>query len=253
MGWLFAVALGLQERRLRAVTRPWDRSPSATPWPSGWPPSRSALLGLVIPQRLLLALGGAALLGFAAYKVATRFRHPRWVGMRVGPRELVLWSFLMASAHGAGLMLVPVLVGAAGRGRVERAGPRRARSGTSGTSRPPPATPCSRRWPRSGCTRRRCSPWRRGRRGRLPEGRGRGAAPRLGQPRSRLGRRAGGHRWHRPRARALASRQRLIKAFTADGLLASRLRPLARGANAPRRHGGAGRPVGDERIGRCTT
>jgi hypothetical protein len=68
-------------------------------------------LGFVIPQRLLLALGGAALLGFAAYKVATRFRHPRWVGMRVSPRELVLWSFLMASAHGAGLMLVPVLVG----------------------------------------------------------------------------------------------------------------------------------------------
>jgi hypothetical protein len=64
----------------------------------------------VIPQRLLLMLGGGVLLGFAAYKVVTRFRHPRWVGMRVGPRELVLWSFLMASAHGAGLMLVPVLV-----------------------------------------------------------------------------------------------------------------------------------------------
>jgi hypothetical protein len=67
-------------------------------------------LGLVIPQRLLLALGGVALLAFAAYKVITRFRHPRWVGMRVGPRELVMWSFLMASAHGAGMMLVPVLV-----------------------------------------------------------------------------------------------------------------------------------------------
>ena len=73
-------------------------------------------LGLVVPQRALLALGGAALLAFAAYKVATRFRHPRWVGMRVGPRELVLWSFLMASAHGAGLMLVPVLVQLRGEG-----------------------------------------------------------------------------------------------------------------------------------------
>ena len=61
-------------------------------------------------------LGGAALLGFAAYKAATRFRHPRWVGMRVGPRELVFWSFLMASAHGAGLMLVPVLVQLRGEG-----------------------------------------------------------------------------------------------------------------------------------------
>src|SRR5918994_1571674 len=91
MGWLFALALGLAAVAVGA-------------------------LGLVIPQRALLALGGAALLGFAAYKAATRFRHPRWVGMRVGPRELVFWSFLMASAHGAGLMLVPVLVGLRGEG-----------------------------------------------------------------------------------------------------------------------------------------
>ncbi len=74
------------------------------------------MLGLVLPQRLLLALGGVALLGFAGYKIATRFRHPRWVGMRVRPRQLVLWSFLMASAHGAGLMLVPVLVELRGEG-----------------------------------------------------------------------------------------------------------------------------------------
>ena len=74
------------------------------------------LLGLIVPQALLLALGGVVLLGFAAYKVATRFRHPRWVGMRVGPRDLVLWSFLMATAHGAGLMLTPVLVGLRGEG-----------------------------------------------------------------------------------------------------------------------------------------
>ena len=42
-------------------------------------------------MKTALVLGGAALLGFAGYKVATRFRHPRWVGMRVGPRELVAW------------------------------------------------------------------------------------------------------------------------------------------------------------------
>jgi hypothetical protein len=34
--------------------------------------------------------------------------------MRVRPRELVLWSFLMATAHGAGLMIVPVLAGMRG-------------------------------------------------------------------------------------------------------------------------------------------
>ena len=50
------------------------------------------------------------LLGFGAYRLWRRGRHPRWVGMRVGASDLVLWSFLMASAHGAGLMLVPVLL-----------------------------------------------------------------------------------------------------------------------------------------------
>jgi hypothetical protein len=46
---------------------------------------------------------------FGLYKLARR-RHPRWVGMRVGFRDLTAWSFLMASAHGAGLMLIPVLL-----------------------------------------------------------------------------------------------------------------------------------------------
>src|SRR5918994_4625440 len=114
MGWLFAVSLGLQEQRLRAVTMALGPIALGHALAIGMAAVAVGTLGLVIPQRLLLTLGGAALLGFAAYKVASRFRHPRWVGMRVGPRELVLWSFLMASAHGAGLMLVPVLVGLRG-------------------------------------------------------------------------------------------------------------------------------------------
>jgi hypothetical protein len=61
---------------------------------------------------LLLRWGGAAaLVLFGVYKMLARRAHPRWVGMRVSPRELVLWSFLMATAHGAGLMLFPVLLG----------------------------------------------------------------------------------------------------------------------------------------------
>ena len=116
MGWLFAVALGLQERRLRAVTMALGPIALGHALAIGLAAVAVGTLGLVIPQRLLLTLGGAVLLGFAAYKVATRFRHPRWVGMRVGPRDLVFWSFLMASAHGAGLMLVPVLVGLRGEG-----------------------------------------------------------------------------------------------------------------------------------------
>jgi hypothetical protein len=116
MGWLFAVALGLQERRLGAVTAALGPIALGHALAIGVVLAAVGALGVVVPQRLLLAIGGAVLLGFAAYKVATRFRHPRWVGMRVGPRELVLWSFLMASAHGAGLMLVPVLIGLRGEG-----------------------------------------------------------------------------------------------------------------------------------------
>jgi hypothetical protein len=40
-----------------------------------------------------------------------RHGHRRWTGMRVGMGGLTLWSFLMATAHGAGLMVVPVFVG----------------------------------------------------------------------------------------------------------------------------------------------
>jgi hypothetical protein len=116
MGWLFAVSLGLQERRRRAVIAALGPIALGHALAIGLVVVVVGALGLVVPQRALLALGGATLLAFAAYKVATRFRHPRWVGMRVSSRQLVLWSFLMASAHGAGLMLVPVLVGLRGDG-----------------------------------------------------------------------------------------------------------------------------------------
>ncbi len=116
MGWLFAVALGLQERRLRVVTAALGPIALGHALAISLAAVAVGMLGVVIPQQALLALGGAALLGFAAYKVITRFRHPRWVGMRVSPRELVLWSFLMASAHGAGLMLIPVLIELRGEG-----------------------------------------------------------------------------------------------------------------------------------------
>jgi hypothetical protein len=116
MGWLFAVALGLQERRLGAVAAALGPITLGHALAIGGAAITIGLLGMVVPQALLLAVGGVVLLGFAVYKVATRFRHPRWVGMRVGPRDLVLWSFLMATAHGAGLMLVPVLLGIRGDG-----------------------------------------------------------------------------------------------------------------------------------------
>ncbi len=116
MGWLFAVALGLQERRARAVIAALGPIALGHALAIALAGFVVGALGLVVPQRALLALGGAVLLAFAAYKIVTRFRHPRWVGMRVSPRDLVLWSFLMTSAHGAGLMLVPVLVQLRGEG-----------------------------------------------------------------------------------------------------------------------------------------
>jgi hypothetical protein len=61
----------------------------------------------------VLRVGGATtLIAFGAYKFLKQRSHPRWVGLRVSARELALWSLLMSTAHGAGLMLFPVLVGA---------------------------------------------------------------------------------------------------------------------------------------------
>ncbi len=64
----------------------------------------------------------AVLVAFGLYRLV-RTRHPRWVGFRVGFRDLVLWSFWMATGHGAGLMLVPVLLGVRPSGGGHHAGP----------------------------------------------------------------------------------------------------------------------------------
>jgi hypothetical protein len=109
MGWLFAVALGLQENSGRAVLR------SLLPLATGHLISVGLVvlaLQFILVRVPLLALrtgGAAALIAFGLYRLV-RARHPRWVGMRVSSRDLALWSFLMASAHGAGLMLVPLLL-----------------------------------------------------------------------------------------------------------------------------------------------
>jgi hypothetical protein len=109
MGWLFAVALGLQEQRRGAVLQ-------ALP-PIALGHAIAILLAvlvvgvaqIVVPLDVLRYVCASMLILFGLYKLARR-RHPRWVGMRVGFRDLTAWSFLMATAHGAGLMLVPVLL-----------------------------------------------------------------------------------------------------------------------------------------------
>src|SRR5262245_46970939 len=110
MGWLFAVALGLQERSRAAVLRAFG------PIALGHAASVALVVALVAAVQLWLSpdalrvLGASALVAFGLYKLLAPMSHPRWVGMRVGARDLTVWSFLMATAHGAGLMLVPVLL-----------------------------------------------------------------------------------------------------------------------------------------------
>lgn len=109
MGWLFAVALGLQEQRRATVFR------ALVPIALGHALSITAVLvvvggiQVVVPERVVHYVSAAVLGAFGLYRLL-RARHPRWVGMRVDFKDLVLWSFLMASAHGAGLMLVPILL-----------------------------------------------------------------------------------------------------------------------------------------------
>ena len=109
MGWLFAVALGLQQRDRGAVTR------ALGPITLGHAVAVLAALALLrvlevsVSQRVVAWAVAAALIGFGLIKLV-RQRHPRWVGMRVNARQLALWSFVMASVHGAGLMLYPVMI-----------------------------------------------------------------------------------------------------------------------------------------------
>jgi hypothetical protein len=109
MGWLFAVSLGLQEGRREAVIKAFW--PIALGHGAAVTLVAAAVLSLqvVVPLELLSYVGGSALILFGLYKLLRR-KHPRWVGMRVGFKDLTAWSFIMASAHGAGLMLVPVLL-----------------------------------------------------------------------------------------------------------------------------------------------
>ncbi|MES1246451.1 MAG: hypothetical protein ABUS54_02105 [Actinomycetota bacterium] len=111
MGWLFATWTGLQRQRQAAVVG------ALGPIAAGHAAS-IALTVLVVEELRVLAsdttirvAGAGALLGLAIWRIARSHRHPRWVGMQLKRRELALWSFLMSTAHGAGLMLIPVVAG----------------------------------------------------------------------------------------------------------------------------------------------
>ncbi len=108
MGWLFAVALGLQRKSRAAVL--WSLLPIA----AGHALSVALIVAAVVALRafidfvVLQVAAAITLIAFGLYRLLARDRAR--VGMQVSGAELILWSFLMATAHGAGLMLLPVLL-----------------------------------------------------------------------------------------------------------------------------------------------
>jgi hypothetical protein len=110
MGWLFAVALGLNRNSERVV---WL---ALIPIALGHALAVAIVLvavlavGLVIDPGPLQRLAGVVLLGWAAWHAFYGRRHNVRVGMQTGLGGLCLWSFLMANAHGAGLMLIPAVI-----------------------------------------------------------------------------------------------------------------------------------------------
>jgi hypothetical protein len=110
MGWLFAVGLGLHRQSRRVV---WL---SLVPIAAGHAASIAMvaaavlMLAFIVDRRVLELAAGAALLGWAIYYALRGHRHRVRVGMTVGMVGLGLWSFLMATGHGAGLMLAPMVI-----------------------------------------------------------------------------------------------------------------------------------------------
>jgi hypothetical protein len=112
MGWLFAVALGMQEQKGSAVARSLVPIALGHALAIGSVVLIAVFLGMTLPLIFIRYFVASVLVALGIFCLV-RHRHPRWVRMQVGFRDLTVWSFLMASAHGAGLMVVPVLLGSA--------------------------------------------------------------------------------------------------------------------------------------------
>jgi hypothetical protein len=108
MGWLFAVALGLHRQSQRVVLA------SLIPIAIGHAVAVSTviiavvMLGAIVDTAMRSA--GVVLLGYAGWHALSGHRQRMRIGMQTGIVGLFLWSFLIANAHGAGLMLIPTLM-----------------------------------------------------------------------------------------------------------------------------------------------
>lgn len=112
MGWLFAVSLGLQAQSGRAVWRALGPLALGHALAVVAAVLVAAAAGRVLPLAVLRWTAAAALLAFGIFHIL-RHAHPGWsrAGMTVGARDLTIWSFIVSSAHGAGLMVLPFVLG----------------------------------------------------------------------------------------------------------------------------------------------
>jgi hypothetical protein len=109
MGWLFAVALGLQHGSARGVWRALPPIAAGHAAAVGVVLFVAGLAQLVVPFAVLKFVVASLLIVLGLYRLR-RHGHPRFGGMQVRLRDLAVWSFLMASAHGAGVMMLPFVM-----------------------------------------------------------------------------------------------------------------------------------------------
>ena len=109
MGWLFAVAQGLQQRDRNAVWRALGPLALGHALAIGTVVLIAGVAGWVLPLNLVKCMVAALLVG-SGVRQLIRHAHVRFGGMRMGARDLTIWSFLVSSAHGAGLMVLPFVL-----------------------------------------------------------------------------------------------------------------------------------------------
>jgi hypothetical protein len=113
MGWLFAVSLGLQAQSGRAVWRALGPLALGHALAIAAALLTAAALGVVLPLVVVRWTAAVALLAFGIFHLISH-RHPASSrgGMTIGMKDLTIWSFIVSSAHGAGLMILPFVLGA---------------------------------------------------------------------------------------------------------------------------------------------
>jgi hypothetical protein len=109
MGWLFAVARGMQQHATNAVARSLVPITLGHALSIGLVVALAGVIQIVLPLGYVRIVVAFALISLGIFRILRR-KHFAWGGMQVGFRDLTLWSFLMASAHGAGLMVLPILL-----------------------------------------------------------------------------------------------------------------------------------------------